>query len=48
LRGSLARPLAGSPVIDAGTCAGAPATDIDGDPRPSGAGCDMGADEVVP
>jgi hypothetical protein len=47
LRGSIPRPLPSSPVIDAGTCAGAPPTDIDGDPRPSGPGCDMGADEVV-
>ena len=39
---------AGSPLIDAGTCTGAPTTDIDGDPRPTGAGCDIGADEFVP
>jgi hypothetical protein len=38
----------GSPCIDAGTCAGAPAADFEGDPRPSGATCDIGADEVVP
>jgi len=37
-----------SPLIDAGTCTGAPATDIEGDPRPSGPGCDIGADEFVP
>ena len=37
-----------SPAIDAGTCAGAPATDFEGDPRPSGRGCDIGADEFVP
>jgi len=37
-----------SPMIDAGTCTGAPTTDFEGDPRPSGAGCDMGADEFVP
>ena len=37
-----------SPMIDAGTCTGAPTTDIEGDPRPSGAGCDIGADEFVP
>jgi hypothetical protein len=37
-----------SPLIDAGTCVGAPSTDIEGDPRPSGAGCDIGADEFVP
>jgi len=35
----------GSPVIDAGTCTGAPSTDFEGDPRPSGATCDIGADE---
>jgi len=39
---------AGSPAIDSGTCTGAPATDFEGDPRPTGAGCDMGADEFVP
>jgi len=39
---------AGSPAIDTGTCTGAPATDFEGDPRPTGAGCDMGADEFVP
>ena len=37
-----------SPCIDTGTCTGAPPTDFEGDPRPSGAGCDMGADEFVP
>ena len=42
------RLAAASPMIDAGTCTGAPPTDIEGDPRPSGAGCDIGADEVVP
>jgi parallel beta-helix repeat protein len=46
--------LQGSPAVDAGTNSGAPATDIDGDPRPldgNGDGLavvDMGADEVVP
>jgi len=39
---------AGSPLIDAGTCTGAPPLDFDGDPRPSGATCDIGADELVP
>jgi hypothetical protein len=34
-----------SPLIKAGTCAGARPTDVEGDPRPSGAGCDIGADE---
>jgi hypothetical protein len=38
----------GSPCIDTGTCTGAPTTDFEGDPRPTGAGCDMGADEFVP
>jgi len=42
------RLLAGSPLIDAGTCGGAPPSDFEGDPRPSGAGCDIGADEFVP
>jgi len=37
-----------SPAIDTGTCMGAPTTDFEGDPRPTGAGCDMGADEFVP
>ncbi len=35
----------GSPCIDAGTCEGVSDHDYDGDPRPSGAGCDIGADE---
>jgi hypothetical protein len=39
---------AASPCIDTGTCMGAPTTDFEGDPRPTGAGCDMGADEFVP
>jgi hypothetical protein len=34
-----------SPCIDTGTSAGAPATDIEGKPRPQGAGFDMGAYE---
>ncbi len=37
-----------SPVRDVGTCAGAPANDIDGDARPTGSGCDIGADEIAP
>ncbi len=40
--------MPGSPLVDAGTCAGAPPFDIEGDPRPSGAACDIGADELVP
>ncbi|MBI2506193.1 MAG: right-handed parallel beta-helix repeat-containing protein [Candidatus Latescibacteria bacterium] len=32
----------GSPCIDAGTDLGAPATDLDGNPRPQGAGYDIG------
>ena len=39
---------AGSPCIGAGTCTDAPTTDIDGDPRPTGGTCDIGADEFVP
>ncbi len=37
-----------SPAIDVGICTGAPAQDYDGDPRPSGASCDIGADEYAP
>jgi len=36
-----------SPAVDAGTSAGAPNHDYDGDSRPLGAGFDIGADEVV-
>jgi hypothetical protein len=46
LRGFALTPA--SPLIDAGTCAGAPAEDFDGDARPSGVACDIGADEFVP
>lgn len=37
--------LVTSPAIDAGTCDGAPIDDFDGDSRPQGATCDIGADE---
>ncbi len=37
--------LPGSPAIDAGTALGAPATDLEGHPRPGGAGYDIGAYE---
>jgi hypothetical protein len=37
-----------SPCIDAGTCDGAPPLDLDGNVRPTGVGCDMGAYEYVP
>ena len=37
---------AGSPCMDSGTSEGAPSTDIDGTPRPQGAGYDMGAYEA--
>jgi hypothetical protein len=35
-----------STCIDAVACDGTTATDFDGDPRPSGSMCDVGADEV--
>jgi len=35
----------GSPAIDSGEALGAPAVDIDGNPRPCGGGVDMGAHE---
>jgi len=37
--------MSGSPAIDAGTSQDAPVADFDGDPRPLGAGIDIGADE---
>jgi hypothetical protein len=37
----------GSPCIDTGTPSGAPATDLEGNPRPQGAGYDMGAYEFL-
>lgn len=37
--------MAGSPAIDIGVATDAPATDRDGDARPSGGGYDVGADE---
>jgi hypothetical protein len=38
--------LATSPAVDAGTPVGAPASDLEGNPRPVGAGFDMGAYEL--
>jgi len=38
--------LASSPAVDAGTLAGAPTTDLDGNPRPMGGGVDLGAYEL--
>ncbi|CAO3429053.1 choice-of-anchor Q domain-containing protein [Azospirillum doebereinerae] len=42
------RLAARSPAVDAGLSEGAPATDIDGVPRPQGKGIDVGAHERVP
>ncbi len=39
--------LAGSPAIDAGDDGACPAEDQRGEPRPSGAGCDVGAFELA-
>jgi len=39
--------LASSPAVDAGGCTGAPTDDFDGDRRPQGAACDIGADEFA-
>jgi len=39
--------LADAPAVDAGTLAGAPPVDLDGNPRPAGAGVDVGAYELV-
>ena len=38
---------AASPAVDAETCSGAPTDDFDGDPRPRGLWCDVGADEAA-
>jgi hypothetical protein len=37
--------MAGSPALDTASAAGAPSDDLDGLPRPVGAGFDMGAYE---
>src|SRR5207237_3413459 len=39
--------LAGSPAIDAGSCAGTPSLDQRGIPRPAGGSCDIGAYEFA-
>ncbi len=36
---------ADSPAVDTGICTGAPGNDFDGDRRPQGTSCDIGADE---
>ena len=38
---------ASSPAVDAGVCTGAPTNDFEGDQRPQGAACDIGADEFT-
>ena len=38
--------LSSSPAVDAGTPVGAPSVDLEGNPRPVGAGIDLGAYEV--
>jgi hypothetical protein len=43
--GSLLEVDAGSPAVDSGRAAGAPAVDLDGTARPQGAGVDRGAHE---
>lgn len=48
MRDGLPHLSAGSPAIDAGTCDLGTGTDFDGDPRPTGPACDIGADEFVP
>lgn len=40
--------LPASDAVDRATACGVVATDIDGDPRPLGNGCDIGADEMLP
>jgi len=44
---SVHMPLAGSPVIDAGTAVGCPSTDQQATARPQGSGCDIGSIEYI-